>query len=120
MKEHKGKIDLGLAQKFMGDHFDSFSKDTQPNERTLCGHIDLSPRGSMPWQEPYGIAGTVANQAADSALAARMAITASMGHSCGIDFKAAPHLKAHPEFEWESGLLRDMNSHPWAEFRAAR
>ena len=36
---------------------------TQPSERSLCGHVDLSPRGMTAWQPPYGVAGTVQNKA---------------------------------------------------------
>jgi hypothetical protein len=59
MAENKGKIDVAAGQRFLADHYDSFSKKEDPNERTLCGHIDLSPRGSEPWQPPHGVAGAV-------------------------------------------------------------
>jgi Phospholipase B len=120
MAEYKGKIDVPLAQKFLADHYDTFAKETQPSERTLCGHIDLSPRGSKPWQNEYGPAGAVQNKAADAQMIARMELTAAMGHSCGIDFKAAEHLKKHPDFAWQKDVLRDLDSNPWTTFRCAR
>jgi hypothetical protein len=120
MKQHKGKINLALAQKFMGDHFDTFEQKEQPNERTLCGHIDLSPRGSKPWQPPFGMAGAVQNKAADATLVDKMSLTASMGHSCGIHFKAGKHLKQHPEFAWQKGVLRDLDSHAWTLFKVTQ
>lgn len=120
MAEHKGKLDVALVQRFLADHYDTFEKKTAPSERTLDGHIDLSPRGSQPWQPPFGIAGAVQNKAADAALAERMSMTAALGHACGMSFKAAAHLKAHPEFAWQKGLLRDMPSRPWTTFTAAR
>ena len=43
-------------------------------------------------------------------------MTAALGHACGIDFKAAAHLKAHPEFAWQKSILRDMPSRPWTTF----
>ncbi len=46
MSENKGRIDVALGQKFLGDHYDTFDKKNEPSERTLCGHIDLSVRGS--------------------------------------------------------------------------
>ncbi|HET9180081.1 MAG TPA: C45 family peptidase [Terriglobia bacterium] len=116
MAENKGKIDMAMAQKFMGDHYDSFAKKEDPSERTLCGHVDLSPRGSGTWQPPYGIAGAVQNKGADAAMIEKMALSASAGHCCGIDFNAAEHLKKHPEFNWEAPLLRDMPSKPWTLF----
>ena len=120
MAENKGKIDVAAAQRFLADHFDTFQKKNEANERTLCGHIDLSPRGSQPWQPPYGIAGAVQNKVADATMAAKMSLTAAAGHACGIHFKAAKHLEEHPEFSWQKDLLRDMNSHPWTTFTATK
>ncbi len=120
MAENKGKIDLLAAERFESDHYDSYSKQTQPSERTLCGHVDLSPRGMGDWQPPYGTAGTVQNKATTAAMAEKMQLVAAAGHACGIDFKAAAHLQAHPEFDWEKDLLRDMDSRPWTEFEATK
>jgi len=120
MAENKGKIDVPAAQQFLADHYDTFSHETAPSERTLCGHIDLSTRGSSPWQPPFGPAGTVQNKAADAAMLAQMSFTAAMGHADGIDFKAAEHLKEHPQFDWEKGVLRDLDSHAWTTFRVSQ
>ena len=120
MAENKGKIDVPAAQQFLADHYDTFSHETAPSERTLCGHIDLSTRGSSPWQPPFGPAGTVQNKAADAAILAQMSFTAAMGHADGIDFKAAEHLKEHPQFDWERGVLRDLDSQPWTTFRVSQ
>ncbi len=117
MAENKGKIDLAAAERFEADHYDTFTKKNEPSERTLCGHIDLSPRGDEPWQPPFGNAGTAQNKATDATLAAQMGFVASAGHACGINFSASEHLKAHPEFAWEKDLLRDMDSYPWTQFR---
>ena len=38
-----------------------------PDERTLCGHIERSPRGMGTWQPPYAPAGAVQNKVADAA-----------------------------------------------------
>jgi hypothetical protein len=120
MAENKGTITADAAERFLADHYDTFDKETAPSERTLCGHIDLSHRGSKPWQNDYGPAGTAQNKVTDSTMAAPMAFTAAMGHSCGIDFKAAPHLKEHPAFDWQKDVLRDLDSHPWTTFRIAQ
>ncbi len=120
MSENKGKIDVQAAQRFLGDHYDTFAKKTDPNERTLCGHIDLSSRGAKPWEPEFGIAGAVQNKAADSAMIGLMTFTAAMGHSCGIDFKAAEHLKKHPQFAWQKDILKDLPSRPWTTFQAEK
>jgi hypothetical protein len=120
MAENKGKIDVAAGQRFLADHYDTLQKKIEPNERTLCGHIDLSPRGSRHWQPPYGIAGTVQNKAADAAMAERLTLTAAAGHSCGIHFKASDHLRSHPEFAWQKEQLRDLNANIWTTFAAAQ
>jgi hypothetical protein len=51
---------------------------------------------------------------------AQMSFEAAMGHADGIDFKAAEHLKQHPEFAWQKAVLRDLDSHPWTAFRSAQ
>ena len=119
MAENKGKIDLAAAQRFLADHYDTFENKQDPDERTLDGHIDLSPRGDGDWQPPFGTAGAVQNKATDATLAARMSFVAAAGHACGIDFKAADHVRAHPEFSWQKDLQRDMNSHAWTTFAVA-
>ncbi|MEO7145292.1 MAG: C45 family peptidase [Bryobacteraceae bacterium] len=119
MEEHKGRIDVAAGEKFLADHYDTFDKKIEPDERTLCGHIELSARGSKPWQSAYGTAGAVQNKVTDAALAGEMSFFAAMGHACGLNFKAAEHLRKHPEFAWEKAELRDLNSRPWTNFRIA-
>ncbi len=118
MAQYKGKIDLALAQKFLGDHYDTFDNKEQASERTLCGHIELSARGSKPWQPEFAPAGAVQAKATTAVLSESMQMTAALGHPCGIHFKAAKHLSAHPEFAWQKPSLRDLDSHPWTGFKA--
>ena len=68
---NKGRIDAAMAKSFLADHFDVVSKNTQPSERTLCGHIDLSPRGMGDWKAPYEPAGAVQNKIAEARVADR-------------------------------------------------
>jgi hypothetical protein len=120
MAESKGRIDVEAGKRFLSDHFDAFAGKEDPNERTLCGHIELSPRGIEPWQPPFAPAGAVQAKVTDAALAERMSLVAAMGHSCGRDFLAAEHLKRYPQFEWQKPYLRDLKSHPWTQFSALR
>ncbi len=98
MAEYKGKIDVAAAEGFLADHYDTFEKKEDADERTLCGHIDLSPRGSTPWQPPYGAAGAVQNKVADATMAEHMSFAAAAGHACGRSFKAAEYLHDHSGF----------------------
>jgi hypothetical protein len=120
MAENKGKIDVAAAQRFLADHYDVIEKKEDPDERTLDGHIDLSPRGSPDWVGPYGTNGAVQNKAADASMIAKMSFTAAAGHACGKYFKAADHLSAHPEYAWQTSLQRDMDAHPWTTFGVSK
>lgn len=120
MAENKGKIDVAAAQRFLADHYDTYTKKEEADERTLDGHVELSARGFQAWQPPYGTAGAVQNKAADATMAAHMSFTAAAGHACGMNFKAEEHLREHPEFNWEQGLLRDMDAYPWTTFSAPK
>ena len=116
MAENKGKIDVAFGKKYLSDHWDSFAKKNDPNERTLCGHIDLSPRGDKPWQPEFGTAGAVQNKVTDATMAGKMTFEAALGHACGIRFNAAEHLKRYPQFAWETPFLRDLIPYPWTSF----
>ena len=39
-----------------------------------------------------------------------MTFTAALGHACGLDFKATEHLGQHPEYAWQSPVLKDMDA----------
>jgi hypothetical protein len=118
MEQHKGKIDVAMAQRFLADHVDSYEGGNAVNERTLCGHIETSPRGMGTWQPPYAPAGAVQNKVADAASAEKMTMMALLGHACGRSFKAADHLAKHSEFAWERDILKDMPARSWTKFAA--
>ncbi len=119
MAENKGHIDVELGKKFETDHYDVLTKEIDPNERTICGHVDRSSRGLKGWQGPYGPAGTAEAKVADSAMAERMSFIAGMGHPCGVEFHATDFLKQHKEYAWQSGLLEDVKANSWTTVSAA-
>ena len=118
MAENKGKIDVELGKKFETDHYDPITKEYDPNERTICGHIDKSSRGMKGWQGPYGPAGVAEIKVADSAMAEKLTFAAGMGHPCGVVFNAADFLKAHKEYAWQKPLLEDLKANPWIDVAA--
>jgi len=121
LKENRGKIDVALAEKMLGDHADTAQHKEEANERTLCGHVDVSPRGVKEWDwQPYYPGGAVQAKATDATMAKEMRIMARMGHPCGGDFLAKPFLAAHPEYAWQEPYLRDMKAGPWTEFRSGQ
>jgi len=119
MAENKGKIDVELGKKFETDHYDVITHEFDPNERTLCGHIDKSSRGMKPWQDAYGPAGAVEAKVTDSTMAEKMSFVAGAGHPCGVEFHAAEFLKQHPEYAWQKSLLQDLKANQWTVVAAA-
>jgi hypothetical protein len=126
IQQWKGRIDVQLAEQFLSDHADSFEKNAstekpQPNERSLCGHVDASSRGVKEWGwDPYNPGGAVQGKASDSTMAAQMSFVARAGHPCGADFLAADFLDKHPAYSWQKPLLRDMKAGPWTKFQAGQ
>jgi len=118
MAEWKGRIDVKAGQRFLGDAVDSFTGKVDPNERTLCGRIDLSPRGVVSWIPPFGLAGTVQNKVMDAGMAAQMSFTGAIGPQCGPPFRASRHLAKYPENSWTRPYLKDMQARPWTTLTA--
>jgi hypothetical protein len=119
MAENKGKIDIELGKRFETDHYDMITKEIDPNERTLCGHIDRSRRGMKGWQNPYGPAGAVEAKVSDSAMAEKLSFVAGQGKPCGVEFHAKEFLAAHKEFAWQAPELEDLKANPWIVVSAA-
>ncbi|MGA8442194.1 MAG: C45 family peptidase [Candidatus Sulfotelmatobacter sp.] len=117
----KGTIDVEMAEDFLADHFDSFEKRKEPDERSLCGHVDASARGVKEWGwEAYTPGGAVQGKATDSQMAEKMSFVARAGHPCGADFVATDFLEQHPEYAWQRPLLHDMKAGPWTKFQAGQ
>jgi hypothetical protein len=119
MAQYKGQIDVSLAQRFLADHLDAYTGKMGANERTLCGHEDVSERGAPIWGDPpFDPDGAGNAKAADSSMISNMSFMARTNRPCGEPFLVGPFLAKHPEFSWEKPVLRDMQGTPWAMFRA--
>jgi len=117
MKEHAGNINLHLAEAFEADHYDTYLKKSNPGGRSLCGHWELDPQFSGT-DIPFSPEGTIDGKVVDSKMAKKMSFLARWGSACGMAFDAGKYLKAHPQFEWMTGLLKDRPTQPWTEFKA--
>lgn len=119
MQVNKGKIDVPMAERFLADHEDSFLHEKRADQRSLCGHVEVSPKGVPLWGwGPYFPGGAAQGKATDSEMAAQMSFVARAGHPCGDNFYAKPFLAAHPEYSWMSPILKNMIAGPWTTFRA--
>jgi Phospholipase B len=119
MQANKGKIDVPMAERFLADHEDTFLHEKNADQRSLCGHVDAAKEGVAIWDwGPYYPGGAVQGKVTDSDMAAKMSFTGRAGHPCGEDFLAKPFLAAHPEYSWQSSILKDMKAGPWTTFTA--
>jgi len=119
MAANQGKIDTTLAEAFLADHYDTYTKKTGPNRRTLCGHGDMATEGDPGFAKtPYNPAGSVEGKVIDTHMAESMTFVAHTGHPCGTNFKARDFLAAHPEYNWQASTLIDMDAGPWTQFRS--
>ncbi len=115
----RGKIDAVTAEHFLSDHDDTYLHQVRPDQRSLCGHVDAASEGIPQWDwQPYYPGGAVQGKVTTSDMAGQMSLIARAGHPCGEDFMARTFLASHPEYKWMSGILRDMKSGPWTEFKA--
>jgi hypothetical protein len=117
MKKHYGQLDTALAEAYLSDHWDSYEKKVDADQRSMCGHEETSPVGEPVWgNPPYAPSGAVTGKVADSTLAQKMSFIGRAGHPCGEDFLAAPFFAKHPQFNWEKPILHDMRAGPWTQF----
>jgi hypothetical protein len=117
MTEYAGRIDVEVGKRLESDTFDVIESRAEANERSLCGCVEVSPRGVPEWGwGAFFPGGTVQAKVIDARMAERMEFWATLGHPCGSDFVAEAFLKAHPEYAWLKGLIRDMPSRPWCRF----
>src|SRR5580658_5943984 len=114
VKAHYGKLDTELGEEYLSDHYDSYEHKIDVGKRSLCGHEETSSVGEKVWGDPpFAPGGAVTGKVTDSDMAAKLSFIGRAGHPCGEDFKVAPFLAAHPEFDWEKPILRDMIAGPW-------
>ncbi|MBE3131931.1 MAG: peptidase C45 [Acidobacteria bacterium] len=119
MAQHKGHIDVEVAKLLEADKYDVIERRDGPTERSLCGAVEDSPRGTPEWDwGPYFPGGTVQAKVTDGQMTAKMELWAAMGRPCAGDFVAEDFLKRRPEYGWMRGLLRDLRSQPWTRFGA--
>src|ERR1700719_148307 len=108
LKENRGKIDVALEEKMVDEHADHAQHKEEANERTLCGHVDGSPRGVKEWDwQPYYPGGAVQGKATDATMAKEMRMMARIGHPCGGGFCAQPFSSCSSPDARAEPLFRD-------------
>ena len=120
MDEHKGKLNIELAQKIIADHYDVYLlKEDNPCSRTVCSHYDLDAREYMSdpsRPKPFSPHGAVDGIVCDTNLAKKMGFIGRFGNSCGIPFIKDEFCKKHRQYYKFCPYLKDRLSQPWTEF----
>ena len=120
MDEHKGKINIEVAQKIIADHYDVYLlKANNTCSRTLCSHYDLDMREYMSQSDrpkPFSPHGATDGIVCDSTLAQKMTFIGRYGNSCGIPFIASEYCKKHRQFAKFCPYIMDRLTQPWTEF----
>jgi hypothetical protein len=119
MKENAGNIDIGKAELFEADHYDTYLNKNIPGVRTLCCHNESDPlQEGYYLNEPFRPFGVLDGKAVSSEMAKQMSFVARWGAACGTPFDAKKFLEQHPQYDWMNGLLKDRQSQPWTVFKA--
>jgi hypothetical protein len=121
MAEHKGAIDVEVAQAILADHYDVYLKQEQPGWRTIDGHTELDDMryvSGLSGRSAYNPHGAVDGKVTDSELAGEWTLSLRFGNSSGLPFDAEEYLAAQPQFDYLEGYLKDRPTQPWTLFVA--
>jgi hypothetical protein len=119
MDEHKGKLNINIAKKIIGDHYDVYLEKENPCSRTVCSHYDLDAREYMSdpsRPKPFAPHGAVDGIVCDSALAKKMSFIGKFGSSCDIGFNKDEFCKKHRQYYKFCPYLKNRPPQPWTEF----
>jgi hypothetical protein len=120
MDEHKGKINIDIAQKIIADHYDVYLlKADNPCSRTVCSHYDLDAREYMSQADrpkPFSPRGALDGCVVDSAMAKNMSFYGRFGRSCGTPFSSKEFFDKHIQFNIFRPYVFDRPTQPWVLF----
>ncbi len=119
MREHKGKLDIELAERILADHYDVYLNKVNPCSRTCCAHYELDGREYMSdpaRPKPYQPRGAIDGNVCTSDLAKNMSFILRYGNSCGIPFYKDKFCNENIQWEYLRPYLRDRPTQPWTLF----
>lgn len=118
MDEHKGKLNIDIAKKIIGDHYDVYLEKENPCSRTVCSHYELDAREYMSQSDrpkPFSPHGATDGIVCSSELAKKMMFVGKYGSSCDIGFNKDEFCKKHRQYEKFCPYLLDRPVKPWTE-----
>ena len=119
MTEHKGKLNIGIGQDILADHYDVYLNKENMCSRTCCSHYDLDQREYMSQAGrplPYQPRGALDGIVTDSQMAKRMGLSARWGSSCGTPFIASEFCARNIQWAPQLPYLVDRPFQPWTHF----
>jgi len=123
VEENKGKLNVDLACKLIGDHYDVYLNKENPCSRTVCSHYELDAREYMSdpnRPKPYAPRGALDGCVCDTNLAKKMSFMAKYGSSCDIPFVAAEFCDKNRQWAYLKPYLMDRPTQPWTEFSSIK
>ena len=119
MDEHKGHLDVELAQKIISDHYDVYLNKENPCSRTCCSHYELDAREYMSDQsrpKPFQPRGALDGNICDTKMAKNMSFLLRWGNSCGIPFNKNKFCDENREWAYLRPYLEDRPQQQWTPF----
>ena len=120
MDQHKGKINIEIAQEIIADHYDVYLNKTNPCSRTTCSHYELDDRAFMSQADrplPYQPRGAVDGCVVDTESCKNMGFYGRWGSSCGTPFYVKEFIKQNMQWKRYGPHLHDRPSQPWTYFK---
>ncbi len=114
IQSNYGRLNIELGKIILADHFDVSLNKEAPSSNTICGHIEVDPRGWPEWGAgPYYPFGTTDGKVVNSTLIAKGQQWAHWGKPCGASFIAKEYFTQHTEYAWQQEYMKDIIAYPW-------
>jgi hypothetical protein len=119
MDQWKGQLNIDIAQKIIGDHYDVYLNKENPCSRTCCAHYELDAREYMSDQsrpKPFQPRGALDGNVIDTTMAKAMSFSLRWGNSCGIPFDKNKFCDENRVWDYLRDYLEDRPEQPWTTF----
>ena len=106
--QYFGKINVAVAKKIMGDHYDAKLAKNATNQRGICKHSELDA------ETGHKLYGATDAKVLDSRMAKSMNFWGIFGSGCGKrDFRVGDFVRQHPQYKPWGEVLEDIRPQNW-------
>jgi hypothetical protein len=119
MDTWKGQLNIDIAQKIIGDHYDVYLNKENLCSRTVCSHYELDAREFMSdpsRPKPFQPRGALDGNVVDSTMTKNMSFLLRWGSSCGTPFYADKFCSENRVWDYLKPYLHDRPQQPWTTF----